>query len=225
MKLVSDYKGMFKDIKAVIFDMDGTLIDSMFIWRDIDREFLAARGLSMPSDLQKCIEGMSFHETACFFKEKFNLTEGLDAIKEIWNNMAYERYAHGMKLKKGAGEVLRFCQENNISLGIATSNSRQLAQVCLENIGIFNYFDTVVTGCEVLNGKPKPDIYLKAAENLGVLPADCLVFEDIVMGIMAGKNAGMRTCAVYDLYSVNMDAAKREAADYYIDNYEVLFEK
>lgn len=225
MNISDMYSEMLKDIKAVIFDMDGTLIDSMFVWKDIDKEFLGNRNITMPEDLQQGIEGKSFHETAVYFKERFDLPEDLDTIKSIWNDMAFDKYANSLALKKGAKAFLSFLSERGIKMGIATSNSRELTQACLSNLGVLQYFDTIVTGNEILKGKPNPDIYLKASSNLNVNPANCLVFEDIVMGIRAGKNAGMRTCAVYDLYSMYMDDDKREEADYYIMDFEeILFE-
>lgn len=187
-----------KNMDAVIFDLDGTLIDSMGIWAQIDRSFLSGRGLSVPSDLHTRVEGKSFHETAVFFKELFSLPESPEEIKRIWREMAYERYAHGMPLKEGAGEFVRLLRKMRKKTGIATSNSRELTESCLLDIGVLPFFDTIVTADEVVNGKPRPDIYLKAAENLGVDPSLCLVFEDTGAGIMAGRTAGMYTCAVFD---------------------------
>lgn len=213
---------IFDGINAVIFDMDGTLIDSMFIWKEIDVEFLGNRKLPMPVDLQKNIEGMSFVETAKYFKETFNLPESLEEIQDIWNAMAFERYAHGMKMKPGAYEFIKYLYDNHIKMGIATSNSRPLVEACLKDLRVLEYFDAIVTGTEVEHGKPQPDIYLMAAQKLSVIPEHCLVFEDIPMGIMAGKNAGMRTCAVKDLYSEYMDEEKKKLADYWIEDYQNL---
>lgn len=213
---------IFRDIDAVLFDLDGTLIDSMWIWRDIDIAFLGERNISMPADLQKIIEGKSFQETAIYFKETFHLPETIDEIKDIWNRMAFEKYAHGMQLKPGADKFLNMLHSADIPMGIATSNSRHLTESCLADIGILHLFGTIVTGCEVTNGKPQPDMYLKAAANLKVLPEKCLVFEDVPMGIIAGKRAGMKTCAVYDSFSEHMDKEKRRLADFYIASYDEI---
>ncbi|MDD6572270.1 MAG: HAD family phosphatase [Thermoflexaceae bacterium] len=215
-------KNILQGIEAVLFDLDGTLIDSMWIWREIDIAFLGERNIPMPQDLQKIIEGKSFHETAVYFKETFQLPESLEEIKDIWNRMAFDRYAHGMQLKSGADKFLKKLCDAGIRMGIATSNSRHLTECCLTDIGILKYFETIVTGCDVVNGKPQPDIYLKAADNLKILPDKCLVFEDVPMGILAGKHAGMRTCAVYDSFSAHMDEEKKKLSDYYITSYEEL---
>lgn len=216
---------LLKDIEAVIFDLDGTLVDSMWIWRNIDIEFLGARGIKMPDNLQKEIEGKSFSETAVYFKETFGLCESLEEIQKIWNDMAFNKYSTEIKFKPQAKEFVKALYDAGIKLGIATSNSRNLASACLKNLGAFEYFHTIVTGCEVACGKPQPDIYLKAAEGIGVNPAKCVVFEDVPMGIIAGNAAGMTTCAVYDSYSEFMDDEKKALADFYIENYESLIEK
>lgn len=211
---------MLKDIKAVIFDMDGTLIDSMWMWRDIDIEYLGKHNIELPKNLQKEIEGMSFTETANYFKDTFKLDESIDDIKNEWNEMARYKYEHEVELKKGAGEFLNYLVNNGIKLGIATSNSRELVNAVSSNTGLDRYFDEIVTACEVNKGKPSPDIYLKVAEKLDIQPCECLVFEDVPMGILAGKNAGMRVCAVYDDYSKDVDSEKKKLADYYISSYD-----
>ncbi|MBR4753559.1 MAG: HAD family phosphatase, partial [Lachnospiraceae bacterium] len=93
---------MLENIDAIIFDLDGTLVDSMWMWKDIDLEFLGERGLELPPTLQKEIEGMSFNETAELFIERFKLTETIDELKVIWNDMAYDKYAHVVRPKPGA---------------------------------------------------------------------------------------------------------------------------
>lgn len=210
---------MLKNKKAVIFDLDGTLVDSMWMWKAIDIEYLGKFGIPLPPTLQKDIEGMSFSETAVYFKETFQIPDSLDKIKADWNQMAYDKYTKEVPLKNGVGEFLERCKENGIKLGIATSNSRELVDATLEALKIREYFDCVMTACEVTKGKPAPDIYLAVAENIGVNPKDCLVFEDIEMGILAGKSAGMEVCAVEDDFSMNQIDKKKELADYYIKDY------
>ena len=213
---------MLQNKKAVIFDLDGTLVDSMWMWRAIDIEYLGKFGISLPKTLQKDIEGMSFSETAVYFKETFQIPDSLEEIKATWNRMAYEKYTKEVPLKTGVKEFLDYCKKNGIKLGIATSNSRELVDATLEALNIREYFDCVMTACEVDKGKPAPDIYLAVAEKVKVNPAQCLVFEDIEMGILAGKNAGMEVCAVEDDFSKYMTEEKKKLADYYIVDYKEL---
>jgi len=214
---------MLKNKKAVIFDLDGSLVDSMWIWRQIDIEYLGRYGIELPENLQKEIEGMSFYQTAVYFKNRFDIKEPIEEIMDIWNTMAEDKYLHDVKLKTGAREFLDYCRCNNILLGVATSNSRELVTHFMRANELEDYFTCIMTGSEVTNGKPAPDIYIKVSEELKVKPADCLVFEDIVPGIMAGKNAGMVVCAVYDEYSAKETEEKKALADYYIQNYNNIF--
>lgn len=210
---------MLKNIKAVIFDLDGTLIDSMGIWKDIDIEYLGKHGLELPDDLQKSIEGMSFSETASYFKERFKLQASLEEIKATWNEMARNKYANEILFKEGAKEFVYYLRKKGIKTGIATSNSIALVKEVLKNHDMENEFDSIHTACEVKRGKPAPDIYEFVANELNVRKEECLVFEDVIQGIMAGKNAGMKVCAVYDDFSKLVEEEKRELADYYIKNY------
>jgi 16S rRNA pseudouridine516 synthase len=116
-------------------------------------------------------------------------------------------------------EFLAECKKHNIKLGIATSNSRELVDNIAEVHQLENYFSCIMTACEVQKGKPAPDIYLAVAERLQVLPEQCLVFEDIVPGIMAGRDAGMKVCAVEDAYSIHDKTVKMDLADYYINDF------
>lgn len=213
---------MLKNIEAVIFDLDGTLIDSMWMWKAIDIEYLGRFQISLPKDLQQNIEGMSFSETAVYFKERFQIPDSIEKMKADWNEMAYEKYKTQVPLKKGALQFLKYLKEKHIKTGIATSNSKELVKTVLHAHHIESYFDSIHTSCEVKKGKPAPDIYLLVADELGVPPQKCLVFEDIVQGIMAGKNAGMRTCAVEDEYSIEDRHRKMAIADHYICTYEEL---
>ena len=207
------------NVEAIIFDLDGTLVDSMWIWRQIDIEYLERFHLELPDTLQSEIEGMSFYETAVYFKKRFNIADSIEQIMCNWNQMAWEKYANEVPLKSGAKEFLDICKSRGIKLGIATSNSRELAQNVADVHGLHDYFDCIVTGSDVKKGKPAPDIYLAAAKELDVKPKNCLVFEDICPGIAAGQSAGMRVCAVEDAYSARQREAKQALADYYIEDY------
>lgn len=220
-----DTENMLRDIRAVIFDLDGSLVDSMWLWRAIDIEYLGRYGIPLPEDLQSKIEGMSFHETAVYFQEVFGIPDSLEEIKAEWNRMAWDKYANEVPLKPGIPKFLEGCRSRGIRLGIATSNSRELVENVIGVHGIRDFFSCVMSGTDVLRGKPAPDIYLAVAEKLQVEPSRCLVFEDIVPGIQAGKSAGMQVCAVEDVYSQYDRDRKLALADYYIEDYRGLFMK
>ncbi|MCI7812352.1 MAG: HAD family phosphatase [Lachnospiraceae bacterium] len=209
--------------KAVIFDMDGTLLDSMWMWRSIDVEYLDRFGIALPEGLQREIEGKSYTETAIYFHERFLPDRSVEEIKQDWYEMSEKKYRTQVFYKPGAELFLSELKRRGIKMAIATSNSMELVKAAQESLHLERYIDFVCTGCSVARGKPAPDVYLKAAEELGISPLECLVFEDVPMGILAGKNAGMKVCAVEDDFSRDQEETIRALADYYIRDYrEVL---
>lgn len=216
---------MLNDIEALIFDMDGTMIDSMRIWQEIDDEYIEKYHLTEPDNFHEGMEGLSYTETAEYFLKVFpELPKTVEELKEEWHEMALYKYAHEMQLKDGLERLLRSVRSRGMLVGIATSNDRRLVEACLHGMGVEELFDTISTSCEVKKGKPAPDVYLNAAGNLGIAPEKCLVFEDVPMGILAGKNAGMKVCAVDDWFSAGQIQRKKELADYYIRNYNEIIE-
>lgn len=213
---------MLENKKAVIFDLDGTLTDSMWVWSEIDQDFFRSRNMEFPTDLDKEIGGMSFTETAQFFVDTYHLENSVEELKDIWNQMAIEKYRTKTQLKPGAAELLDYLKLRHIKIGIATSNSNLLVDEFIKAKHLKDYIDAVTTGCDVCKGKPAPDVYLATAAKLCVDPADCLVFEDIPMGILAGKNAGMTVCAIEDAYSADQRKEKMELADYYIEDFREI---
>lgn len=216
---INEYRQLLAGKKAVIFDLDGTLVDSMWMWNAIDIEFLGRFGLTCPDDMEREIEGMSFSETAVYFKERFALPLSLEEIKKAWIDMSIDKYRHEVPLKTGALEFLKSCKEAGIVTGIATSNGRDMVDAVIDSLKIGEYLNVVTTACEVDRGKPEPDIYLEVAKRLHQKPCDCLVFEDIPAGILAGKRAGMTVIAVKDAFSENLTEEKKALADGYIEDY------
>ncbi|UEB80524.1 HAD family phosphatase [Clostridium sp. M62/1] len=202
--------------------MDGTLVDSMWMWGAIDIEYLGKFGIPCPKDLQKAIEGMSFTETAVYFKERFSLPDSLEQIKADWTAMSIEKYRTEVPLKPGVRRFLEEAAERDIKMAICTSNGREMVDAVLSALKIRDFFSCVITGCEVAAGKPSPDIYLEAARRLSVKPEECAVFEDVPAGILSGKRAGMTVFAVEDDFSKGMEQEKRRLADGYIDGYLAL---
>lgn len=208
-----------KKIDAVIFDLDGTLIDSMWVWEEIDKEFLGKRNITVPTEMNKEIEGKSFTETAEYFKSRFELSMSIEEIKTEWSEMAWNFYTKKVLLKRGVKEFLETLANNHIKMGIATSNNMPLVLAVLEAVDIMKYFSQIRTSCEVGRGKPFPDIYLKVAEDLQVDPKHCLVFEDIPNGVRAGKNAGMTVWGIEDNQIQEVWNEVKELADHVIIDY------
>lgn len=216
---------MINHYDAVLFDLDGTLIDSMWMWHTIDIEYLKRFNLTPPQDLAREIEGMSFHETAVYFKSRFNICDSIEKIKSDWDEMSHEMYCTKVSLKPGVMSFLKYLKAKGIKMAIGTSNSYSLAEDVLKALDIYDYFNAIVTSGMVGQGKPNPDVYLEAARQIQATPDKCLVFEDVVQGIMAGKNAGMTVVAVYDEASKDTTAEKINLADYYENTIEDFMEK
>lgn len=211
---------MLKEKDAVIFDLDGTLVDSMWIWPAIDSEYMDKYGLVMPEGFQKALEGKSYTETAQYFLDTFpSLNRTCEEVQKEWIDMTFDKYTKEVPLKPGAKEFLEMLRNQGIKIGIATSNARELVDATLKALHIGEYFHAVRTACEVAAGKPAPDVYLKVSEDMGVDPCRCLVFEDVPNGIEAGKNAGMTVCGVDDAYTRPEESLKKKLADYYIRDY------
>ena len=217
---------MLKNIKAVLFDLDGTLVDSMWIWKSVDEEYFEKKGLVLSSDeidsFQQELEGMGFTETAVFFKKRFGIEDSLEEIKAAWISMATEKYCNEVPLKDGVKEFLEYLKEQQIPSAICSSNSIELIKMVLKAHEIDNYFTKMITCCDVSASKPEPDVYLAAAKALNVSPENCLVFEDVPKGIEAGRNAGMTVCAVDDAFSASDEKEKKEKADYFIRSYDEI---
>lgn len=210
---------MLENIKGAIFDLDGTLVDSMWVWSKIDIDYLKSKGHALPENLDSEICHLSFTQTANYFKERFSLSDSIDTILKDWNNMAYNHYSENVKLKDGVKEFLDKLKENNIKIALATSNSVPLLEACLKNNGIYDYFDSITTTDEVSNGKNCPDVYLLAAKKLNVNPKNCIVFEDILPAIKGAKAADMTVIAVSDKHSLNDLDEIINHSDKYINSY------
>lgn len=209
--------------QAIIFDLDGTLIDSMQLWRQVDVEFLTKRGIDVPADLFDNIPGGNgFIQTALYFKERFGLDDSVESIMDEWTDMVGKHYSSDVKLKEGVYDLLQTTRENGIKIGLATSNSLHLAQTVLEANGVLSWFSAFSTGDMELRGKPYPDIFLNCAKLLKVEPEACLAVEDTLTGVQAAKAAGMRTFAIFDEDSIPFWPQIKEVADLAFEDYTML---
>ncbi|GAA0086998.1 HAD family phosphatase [Clostridium sp. CTA-7] len=210
------------NIQAVIFDLDGTLIDSMGIWAQIDEEYLSKFGYNVPDNLQEKITHLTLTETAIYFKNNFNIDSSIEDIIFTWHEMAFYHYSNTIKLKDGVVEYLTLLKQKGVKIALATSNSIPLLEVTLKRNNIYHFFDSITTTEEVKKSKDNPDIYLLSAKKLNVDPNKCLVFEDIVQAVKGAKLAGMKVFAIYDKASENQKEALINIADKYILSFNEL---
>ena len=185
-------------IKGAIFDLDGTLFDSMGIWDDVDRAFFHLHGREMPPGYVDALNTMSFSEGAEYTRALIGYELTADEIIAEWHGLSVKLYAEDVRLKPEAEELLGRFSESGISMAIATDLDEELALPALRNNGIDRFFPVVSTTKAAGKDKRSPDVYLNAARALGLRPEECLVFEDILKGIRTAAAAGFLTAAVYD---------------------------
>lgn len=185
--------------KAFIFDLDGTLLDSMGIWVNFGVEYLTSKGITgIPRNLREILTPMSLLEAADYFRIQFGLSQSVQQIYDEINSMLLYKYKHEVQLKK---DVLEFLQSHaDRKMCIATATDRCLVENALNRLGIAPYFEFVITSSEVGNSKQNPDIYLQAASRLGVDISDCIVFEDALHAIRSAASAGFYVVGVYEMF-------------------------
>ena len=206
--------------RAALFDLDGTLLDSMHIWRDIDARFFAARGMAVPADYSRALQGLSYSESAAYTVARFHLPESVEEVMAEWMAMTADAYTREAPLKPGALDYLRMLKRAGVQLAVATSNRPEVFGPALEAGGVAELFDAVCTTAEVGDaGKRTGAVYRLAAEKLGVAPADCVVFEDATDGVRGAKGLGMRAYAVRDAASGQEPDALAALADGVIDDF------
>ena len=218
---LAGYPAARKEFSAVIFDFDGTLGDSMWVWEDIDELFCRKYGLTLPDTYYDDLTSLSFEQTARFFQEDLGLDMSTAQIADEFNLLARPSYETQVACKPGAREYLAELKRRGVALGIATSLSWYLLEAALENNGIIDLFDDMAF-CDESHGKGEPDVYLLAAERLGADPRECLVFEDIVVGVQSAQRAGMTAGAVIDPHNQQDSELIRRIADFHIADFTEL---
>lgn len=206
-------------IKGLIFDFDGTLIDSLGMWKDLDKLYLSSRGIEPPPGLSSAIEGLSFDDTARYFKREFGIIDSVERIVQDWHDHVEKLYPH-LPFKDGAMDFLQKMRKQGYQLAVATSNSHQLVQKVLNEKKLLDCFETVVTADDVGKGKPEPHVFLETARRLELHPSNCLVFEDTYAGVLGAKRAGMTTVAVYDVHNEEKWKETVSLSDYTLDHYD-----
>ncbi len=208
------------EFEAAIFDLDGTLLNSMDIWEQIDISFLKKRNLPVPTDYVAKICSLSFEEAAQYTIDLFGLAECVDDIIAEWNGMAAYEYANHVSLLPYALDYLLHLKADGIKLAVATGLPKELFLPCLKNNSVLELFDAFCSTDEVERGKEYPDVFELAAERLQIAPHRCIVFDDVLPAIKSAKQANMLVCGVYDKYSAIHRAEIERLADDYILNFK-----
>lgn len=209
------------DFSAAIFDLDGTLIDSNSVWEKLDRIILERCGLTCGNEFISSLAAMTYEEAAAALHQK-GLDISVSELTKELNELAEYEYSNNMSLKDGVKEYFDHLKEKNIKIALATASPRLLYEPALKHCGIYDFFSAFVTTDEVGRSKDFPDVYLKAAEKLGVPPDKCVVFEDVLKGISSASKAGMKAVGVYDKYSASDWENIKKIADKYIYSFKEM---
>ena len=211
-----------KNIEGAVFDLDGTLLDSSWVWEKVDEKFLGDRGFQVPDDYVDEISPLGAERAAVYTIERFGLNEDKDDIVREWIEMAKKEYATEVVCKPYAKEFLEELHKLNIKMAVATSSDRELFMKTLEREGILKYFQKIVTVDEVERGKVYPDIYEEAARRIKVNPHKCLVFEDILAGVTGASLGEFNVVAVFDEKSKHNWEKIKSISKYSINDYKEL---
>lgn len=211
-----------KNIEGAVFDLDGTLLDSSWVWEKVDEKFLGDRGFQVPDDYVDEISPLGAERAAVYTIERFGLNEDKDDIVREWIEMAKKEYATEVVCKPYAKEFLEELHKLNIKMAVATSSDREIFMKTLEREGILKYFQKIVTVDEVERGKGYPDIYEEAARRIKVNPHKCLVFEDILAGVTGASLGEFNVVAVFDEKSKHNWEKIKSISKYSINDYKEL---
>ncbi len=191
------------EFKGIIFDLDGTLLDSMHCWENVDRSFLLENEITPPEGISDIVKKMTIQDSAMYFKTQFKLKQSCEDIINRVEEMVREHYFNTIQLKNGGYELIHEFKKMGYRLCVATATYKSLAEAALKRLGIYECFDSLLTCSDIGAGKDKPDIYIKSAEKMGCDIKNTLVIEDSLHCIETAENSGFKTIAVYDEVSAN----------------------
>ena len=197
---------------AVIFDMDGVIIDSEQVYQEIEREMYRELGIPVTREEQMKFMGTTERTMWQYMKKRYGLVEEPEDLARLERERLLERLRspEGIPPMEGAEDLLRKLHGNGISLMLASSSAREIIEAFLQKLNIRRYFSGIVSGDDVEHSKPAPDIFLKASSLTGVPPSDCIVIEDSENGIRAARSAGMKVIGLKNPGSGDLDLSSAD---------------
>ena len=210
-------------IRGAIFDVDGTLLDSMFIWDTIGETYLRSIGYQPKENLNETFKNMSLHQAARYYQTEYGVTRSIDEIMDGVNAMLERYYRFEVPLKPGVAELLEWLRQDGVKLCIATATDRHLVEAALDRCGVLSCFGEIFTCNEVGHGKDEPDIFEEALRFLGTRREETLVFDDALYAVRTAKEAGFPVAAVYDSHE-RSQAEVRARSDLYLEDLTQLVE-
>lgn len=212
----------FSNCQCIIFDLDGTILDSTQVWAKVDMDFLGRRGIPVSKEYMQEIKTHTFESGSVYTKKKYNLPESTEEIMKEWYDAALEAYTDKVVLKPYAKDFIEQMHGKGVKIVSATSSDRALFEPCLKRNGIYDFFDEFTQTNEVERGKKFPDVYIKAAKKAGCSIDKCIVFEDVLSAAKGAKSGGFTVVAVYDEASADDWQDICQVTDYNIKNYSEL---
>ena len=209
-------------MKGAIFDVDGTLLNSMGAWWDVIIKFFKNNGLELTDEKAAGYKEMRLEDSVPSIIAEYGLDMTVDEVIGEFQRMMVKEYEENIPLKKGAAQYLKKLHDEGIKIAIATSGYEELCKSAFTRLSVWQYIDAKAYSHEVGVDKSNPDIYLLAAKRLGVEPCECVVFEDIVLGIGGAKKGGFKTCAVMDITNIDETEKLKKIADNYIEDFTEL---
>ena len=185
------------NIKGAIFDMDGTLLDSMYIWDTMASRYLKKHGIVPEEGLDQKFKVLTLEEGAEYFRQNYGISDSVENIVAEINEMTESAYQYEVQPLPDVEKVLQQLKLQGVKMCVATVTDEYLAEMALQQSGLRQYFDAIFTCAQVGASKHHPDIYEKALEFLGTQQAETFVFEDAFYAICTAKNAGFPTVAIY----------------------------
>lgn len=208
-------------LKGAIFDLDGTLLDSMFIWATIGAEYLRSQGVLPPENLNDKFRQLSLYQAACYLRQEFGLPLSVQEIMDGVNRMTERLYFEEVKPKADIMDFLELLRTRGVKMCVATATDRYLAEAALERNHMAHYFSGIFTCTQVGKGKDEPEIFEQALLHLQTQREETVVFEDSFYAARTAHSAGFRVAAIYDDFEKEQ-AALKELADYYFLKYAEL---
>ena len=202
-------------IKGVIFDLDGTLLDSMWYWWEAARNYLLSQGKAPRPGLRFILREFNTIEEAQYYIDEYGVDKSLQDVIKGRDDIMLGYYTSVIKLKEGTIPVLEALKERGIKMCIATATERRLIEAALKYQGVENYFDRIFTCTEENTSKTSPDIFIKAAQSLGTEISETLVVEDMLYAVETAKKAGFIVAGVYDEASDELQEDIKAISDYY----------
>ena len=213
------------DIKAAIFDMDGTLVDSLsfwdVFWADMGEKYRGDRSFRPSAEDDKYVRTTTIRELGDFLYKKYGFGESVDEVVSGGEDYMRNFYIEKVSAKEGVLPFLEELRNRGTKMCIASASPPALIKVALESTGLSEFFDRIISCSDVGAGKNKPDVFFAAAEYLGEKPENIWVFEDSLTAIETAKNAGFKTVGIYDKHNYGHDIMKK-ISDIYIDDGETL---